>query len=295
MAHRLKNWMHLYANNGEGQPVSSPKIVSIVRNPLERSWSSYKYNYVVPAIEKLRKHDAKRNDPNAPYSDEYYKKHKLFSFEELIAAELKQLKECLKPGGKGEKASNHLFQGMEWAKAIFERRSNQTLSPLVAIDEVCYGGKVSSKVMRQQWVDLVELYPDKEIKVNNVHLVQSLVGRSLYVLPLEWWYELYPKKDLYVICNEDLKYNTTTSMSDLTDFLGLPSFNFTDVVSEGMYNVAGNEGYDTVTNWGDADAARDNDNVDIPISKELRAEYLNFVRPYNERLFSLAGKRCNWY
>ena len=32
----------------------------------------------------------------------------------------------------------------------------------------------------------------------------------------------------------------------------------------------------------------------IPLSEEVRQEYLDFVRPYNERLFTLIGKRCDW-
>lgn len=135
----------------------------------------------------------------------------------------------------------------------------------------------------------MEEYPNKVINLPNLHVVQSLVGRSLYTLPLEWWYALYPKDDLYVLCNEDLKYRSSESMSSVTEFLGLPSFDFSEVTSAGMFNTGGNTGYDTVTKW-DESAAAD----DIPISSELRNEYMEFVKPFNERLFKLIGKRCNW-
>jgi hypothetical protein len=32
----------------------------------------------------------------------------------------------------------------------------------------------------------------------------------------------------------------------------------------------------------------------IPLSDQVRQELEDFVRPYNERLFNLVGRRCNW-
>jgi len=62
--------METRADNGEGQPGDSPKIITIVRSPLERSWSSYTYNYQKPLIADLRKKDELENKH---FSDEYYK------------------------------------------------------------------------------------------------------------------------------------------------------------------------------------------------------------------------------
>eukprot|EP00554_Chaetoceros_debilis_P012306 CAMPEP_0194116294 /NCGR_PEP_ID=MMETSP0150-20130528/26507_1 /TAXON_ID=122233 /ORGANISM="Chaetoceros debilis, Strain MM31A-1" /LENGTH=574 /DNA_ID=CAMNT_0038806979 /DNA_START=65 /DNA_END=1789 /DNA_ORIENTATION=+ len=288
VAHRLQSWMKIFANNGQDQPVSQPKIITIVRNPLERSWSSYKYNYVEPMIEKLSKHDTKKN--GVPHSDEYYMKNKLFSFEELITAELKQLKLCLVPGGKGEGGALFLAGEKTWVKTLIEERKKKNLPPLVTLDMSCYGGRVSKNVLRQQWQSLTQQHPDKVIEEHNVHLVQSLVGRSLYTFALEWWYALYSKDDLYLFCNEELKNRASSSMSDLSDFLGLPSFDYTEVVSEGMYNVGNNVGYDSVTKWNDEKAGKD----EIQISGALRSKYLDFVQPYNDRLFEMTGKRCKW-
>ena len=164
----------------------------------------------------------------------------------------------------------------------------------MTLDESCYGDLVSSNVPRLQWEDLIASYPHKMINVPNLHLVQSLLGRSLYSLPLEWWYELYPERDLYLVCTEDLKYRASQTMSDVTEFLGLPEFNFDSVVSQGMFNVGGNEGYDKVTNWDDKKSTTHEGYDGIPISDALRKKYMSFVKPYNERLFELARKRCNW-
>lgn len=281
----------------------TPKIITIVRNPLERSWSSYKYNYKKPVIDSIRKkYDNEEDiDPfmdklqrtDKCYTDEWYYEKYVFSFEEMIRAELKLLKECLTPGGRGEVGTREAYGSQDWAAPEFERRQLHGESALISLDASCYGDRISDAVPRQQWSDLVEEYPDKVINLPNLHVVQSLVGRSLYTLPLEWWYALYPREDLYVMCNEDLLYRSNESMTNVTEFLGLPSFDFSEVTGAGMFNMGGNTGYDTVTKWGESvgfASATD----DIPISAELRKEYMEFVKPFNERLFQLMGKRCNW-
>ena len=222
---------------------TTPKIIAIVRDPLERAWSSYKYNYRTPALSRLRK--GKGGVPRHE-SDNYYIKYHIFSFEDMIAAELKKLRKCLKPNGPSETMTRKMFRKKSWANLEFERRKNEGLPNLIDLDETCYGGKISSSVPREQWKELVERKPQRIIDVPNLHLVQSFIGRSLYTLPLEWWYAVFQKKDIYIFCNEDLRDRPSESMSELTEFLGLPSFNFSDVVSAGMYNVGGHRGYDSL-------------------------------------------------
>ena len=175
---------------------------------------------------------------------------------------------------------------------------NNDLPPLMTLDESCYGGSVSSSLPRRQWKELVELHPNKMINVGNLHLVQSLVGRSLYSLPLEWWYEMYSKKDLFLVCNEDLKNQPSATMSKISEFLGLPDFNFDPVVNKGLYNVGGNEGYDKVTLWVEGQSLEvpnhRESNDGIPISDELRKKYQSFVQPYSNRLFEMTGTKCKW-
>lgn len=285
VAHILGDWMQSKAGNGQGQPVGSPKIITIARNPLERSWSSYKYNYRNPLLERLRK----RERAMQHHTDEWYMENKIFSFEELIRAELKLLRVCLKPGGKGETGAQKLYGTKEWAASVMEQRRKENKTPLVTIDESCYGGRISRSVPRRQWEHLVEKHPKKIIDVPNLHLVQSLIGRSLYVLPLEWWYALYSERDLYLVCSEDLRHRPNEAMTNVSNFLGLPAFDFTNVTNAGLYNVGGHTGYDTVTEWNHTSVPDT-----IPISKELRKKYLDFVQPFNERLFQLVGKRCDW-
>ena len=256
---------------------------------MERAYSSYKYNYVQPALDKIkRKTHFKKGEEEQP--DKYYIEKYLFSFEELIVAELDVLKKCLKPKGTGEMKTAKTYKKRDHWRPEFERREENGLPGMIAIDEHCYGNQVSSSVPRRQWEGLIKDFPDKIIKVPNIFLVQSLIGRSLYTLPLEWWYAIYPREDLYLVCNEDLKHDTANTMSKLSDFLGLPDFNFTEAVSAGMYNVGDNRGYDKPTKWD----LQDTEKTTIPISNKLKEEFLAFVQPYNERLFELTGRRCNW-
>mmetsp|Transcript_28140 Transcript_28140/g.39587 ORF Transcript_28140/g.39587 Transcript_28140/m.39587 type:complete len:566 (-) Transcript_28140:1409-3106(-) len=276
-----------------------PKIVVIGRDPLDRSWSSYKYNYVTPALERLRR--GRHHAVGRGKSDEEYQKY-LFTFEELVRAELKNLRDCLKPGGRGELHARNDWYKYDWAKAEFDRRQHEGMPALIELDKHCYGNTVSKTVPRAQWTELVAKNPDKIINMPNIHLVQSIIGRSLYTLPLEWWYANFPSKEIYFVCTEELRDVTGEPMNELGQFLGLPSFNFSDVVGEGMYNVGFNQGYDKPTSWEDVEKAENSedgfgrrmDKSEIPLPDDLRKEVLEFIQPYNERLFKLTGRTCNW-
>lgn len=284
-----------------------PKIILAARDPLDRAWSSYRYNYVVPALDWAMKGKLREKSIPKGMAEEYYRENHLFSFEDMLKAELKVLRECFAPGGRGEIKAKERFGKMSWAIEEFQRRKEKNLPPLIDLDDHCYGGKVNHLVPRQQWADLIEANPEKIINLPNLHLVQSFVGRSLYAFPLEWWYIAYPADDIYLVCNEDMRDNAADMLGHLSSWLGLPEFDFSDVVSEGMYNVGGHRGYDEATSWEevtgkDAEAHQEEDEHDlleereknIPISDELRQELLEFVKPFNERLFELTGQRCNW-
>ena len=262
----------------------SPALIVIVRDPLERAYSSYKYSYVQPTLKKMRR--GKYEHVLKGKSDTYYAKY-LFTFDEMIEAELAILKECLKPGGKGEAGAKE-FYTKKWALKEFERRKKVGLPPMVNIQLSCYGQRTKN-APRIQWDDLVEKYPEKIIDVKNIHLVESFIGRGLYTLPLDWYYALYPAKDMYLVCTEDLKQQPVTTMDDVSNFLGLPRFNFTEVVNKGVYNAGSLPGYNIARSWEEGI-----EKYDIPISVTLKKELLSFLKPYNERLFALTRKRCNW-
>jgi len=284
--------MRQYAGNGPKaihESKSEPKIIVIIREPLERAWSSYKYSYVNPAMEHLR------GSSSLAITEQLSAESYLFSFEDFIAAELKNLRDCLKPGGQAEEGARQMYFNQTWSHAEFERREREGLPPLLDLHEQCYDENIShSRIQKKQWSDLVKAQPHKVIDLPDKNLFESLIGRGLYALSLEWWYIEYTPDDIFVACNEDMRHRPEELMDELSaGFLGLPSFNFSNVIRAGLYNVATNPGYDVATKWS-SEFATDVEAQLIPISNTLKAEFEAFVKPYNERLFALIGKRCDW-
>ena len=280
------------------QEMAGTKIICVGRDPLERSYSSYRYNYVNPAIVKLRKgarRDIKRDQPES-----YYNQY-LFSFEEMMKAELEVIQQCLQPGGIGITGAEKQWKKEKWGEKVYAARNASGEPPLVDIDGMCYGNPLSVACPRKQWLGLNAKYPEKYLDVPNVHLSQAIIGRSLYVYPLEWWYAMFPEKDLYFLCTEEMKDFSGQSLNQLGQFLGLPSHNFSSVISEGMYNVGDHQGYDKVTSWDtvEDEAMHHAEELnltaeEIPLSAEFRKVMVDFFRPHNERLFKLVGRRCKW-
>ena len=272
-----------------------PKIIALGREPLDRAWSSYRYNYANPLLDKLRKGAMRGVKKSQP--DETYRQY-LFSFEDLVKAELTVLRECFAENGPGVVQARKKYENQPWARKEMKRRKKAGEPPMIDLDEFCYGGKVSETVPRKQWTDLVEQYPDKIIDVPNLHLVQSLIGRGLYTFPLEWWYAGFQKEQIYFMCTEELSDLSGTPLNDLGGFLGLPAHNFSSIVAKGAYNVGGHKGYDKEVSWETIQQESKPANVtspnEIPLSPEVRKEVDEFVRPINERLFALTGHRCDW-
>jgi hypothetical protein len=271
-----------------------PRIVAVGRNPLERAYSSYMYNYVAPVMKMMRK--GRVPNISRGLTDKEYEDH-LFSFEEMARAELFVLRDCLSSDGTGVRKAKDRYSSLNWAAAEYRRREKGGLPPLVDLESFCYGDWVDKVVPRKQWKDLIENNPDKVIYRKNVHLTQSFIGRSLYVLPLEWWYALYSEKEIIFICTEAMSDFSGTPMNKLAEFLGLPPHNFSTIVSKGAYNVGGHRGYDKEISW---DEIKDELNVterpkyEVTLSEDFLREVKAFIEPYNERLFKLIGHRCEW-
>ncbi|KAL7531242.1 hypothetical protein ACHAXR_003934 [Thalassiosira sp. AJA248-18] len=300
----------------KGHVRSLPKIIAIVRDPITRAISSYKYNYIEPAMKKLRSGagiSASGQIIPGKKTDEYYREHHLFTFEELAFAELAMLKKCLTLGGRGPTWSQDVFgrsSDMFFYDSI-QRKSNSS-TPLIHLDGACYTDTKIKAVPRAQWTKLAREHPDKILNLPNLQLTQSIIGRGVYALPLEWWYEVFSnaaanKEDhIHVVCTEDMANAPDGVMEDVvTKFLGLPEFDFTNVTSVGRYNVGGHRGYDTVTKSQNDDGNRGMAEDDmlahhdlspnlVAISDALMNELTHFYHPYNERLFQLIGKRCPW-
>jgi hypothetical protein len=279
---------------------SGLRIVVIGREPIDRAYSSYRYNYRSPTLESMQGGRIVGIKENM--DDSYYEQF-LFSFEDMIVAELAILRECLSiPNGTAVSGARNAWGAKAWAVAEFERRSALGLDPLVDLDGFCYGGQITRRFIRKQWISLFEKYPKKIIPNKNLHLTQAMIGRGLYTFPLEWWYAIFNSSDIYFLCTEELRNLTGEPLNKLGQFLGLPSFNFSETVSQGAYNVGSHHGYDNEVSWTELEEEhslnetdlQDSMKEEIPLSPEIRIELENLVRPYNERLFKLVGRRCDW-
>ena len=269
------------------------RIIALGRNPIERMYSSYEYNYVRPTVEEMQKGRVSHIERNR--DDEYYMSF-LFSFEEMVAAELAWLKKCLDPatGSAVVQARKKWYSKFTWVRTEMDRREKLNLPPMADLDGYCYGDRVSKEVLRQQWASLQTDNKDKVILDHNSHLIQSIIGRSLYVLPLEWWFARFDKEDIHFVCTEELSDVSGKGVSRVADFLGLPGFNFSQVVQKGAYNVGGHQGYDNEVAWDIVANETHHASVlkPIPLSEDLLRQVQSFVQPFNERLFQMVGKQC---
>ena len=271
------------------------RLIVVGRDPIDRMYSSFVYSYIDPTIEQFRKNRVKGVPENL--TDDEYKEKYLFSFEETMRAELKVLRKCLaEPNGSAIVKARERYKHRPWSKPYVTR--NSSLPLLTDLDSFCYGQRVNSTVLRRQWAELVRENPEKIILDIRTHLLQSHVGRSIYVLPLEWWYLHFDANDIFFLCTEDMRDLSGNGMEPLRKWLGLPTFNFSQVLSQGAYNVGGHRGYDKEVTWDSLTQPNATGSFSpskvIPLSPEFRQELEDFLRPYNERLFSLVGKRCQW-
>mmetsp|Transcript_430 Transcript_430/g.590 ORF Transcript_430/g.590 Transcript_430/m.590 type:complete len:253 (+) Transcript_430:2-760(+) len=251
------------------------------------------YSYVNPLLDMMklgRIHRVPMGLSREQYTTEY-----LFSFEETMRAELNVLKKCLAEHGDALIKAQMKWNTTDWGKLAFER-----FPGLADLDSYCYGSKVSDTVLRPQWAELNAQFPKKVIVDKNTHLLQSHLGRSIYVLPLEWWYSQYQENDIFFMCTEDMRDMSGSTMEPLRQWLGLPQFNFSSVIQQGAYNVGGhgNMAYDKETTWETATKPNATGGAfgdqSIPLSDELGRELREFLQPYNDRLFALVGKQCRW-
>jgi hypothetical protein len=317
-------------------PEVPPRIIAIGREPLDRIYSSYKYNYVVPTIESLRTRGHPRLSKSDGFKryqkdDDYYKPY-LFTLEDFVRAELKQLRGCLFDWGP-QKTYDRWKSDAIYDKALKVRngsnnnfggdsdQKNNTSSlmppPLIDLDGVCYGKTVSRDVYREQWQEMQTGDSKKVLLNKNLHLTQAFIGRSLYTFPLEWWYLLFrpdpsdesTENTITFVCTEDVAKPDT--LHDLTSRLGLPRHEgFDEILAEGAYNVGGHRGYDKATSWEEIEleqqpksSSADSDEPTsgkepmtngLPLPEDLYKELKEFIDPMNERLFALTGKRCDW-
>ena len=170
---------------------------------------------------------------------------------------------------------------------------------LIDVHRDCY-----SRGMHEQWPGINDASFPYLSSRGHTGIYRSMLGRSLYADQLAHYFKVFeplvaaghgyaapsrgnaggaagqqtagaaaaaPHPYLHVVCTEDLKSKPVETMRRAAvDFLGLPPFDFTPVVSKGMYNVHGAEGYAKATKWGDGSSKPSSDPTE-EISTAARA------------------------
>ncbi|MEH7223930.1 sulfotransferase domain-containing protein [Bacillus sp. JJ1566] len=97
----------------------------------------------------------------------------------------------------------------------------------------------------------------------------SYLTRGIYANQLERWMQYFPREQFLILKSEDFFKDTLSSFKQVTDFLDLPEFNFSEHKqwNVGQYNRM----------------------------EEQQREWLKlFFKPHNERLYQLLGRNLEW-
>jgi hypothetical protein len=97
----------------------------------------------------------------------------------------------------------------------------------------------------------------------------SYKTRGIYVTQIKRWLKFFPREQLLILKNEDLRENPDEVMEQVFAFLGLPHFFPTQ-------------------------PREDNHSTYPPMSPETRKRLAKFFHPYNQQLEELLGMKFNW-
>ena len=230
------------------------RILCIARDPAERAYSSYYYNYVTSAGASA------------------------LPFDVLVDAEIDFLEKFFRRDAR-------------------RRGCGAGAACRHDLSADCYGRSTAEEQVGRAARRYADARPGKIALAKampraNQHLWRQLVGRSLYAANLDWWYAAHKADDILLVCSEDLGApdRAADEMARVAAFLGLEAFDFGPVVGKGKYNAgSAHRGYEAVTKWDDAEAVKAHR---APMDEAARAAIANFTRPFNARLFDLAGHAC---
>lgn len=246
------------------------RILVIARDPAERAYSSYHYNYKELARVPL-------------------------PFETLIEAEIAFLEQFFRDGATrtcGENVCRDL------SNDCYGARTADAQAGQVARRYACERAKrrFPKDVHAQNTAATAARRTaiSSSLPRANAHLWRQLVGRGLYAANLDWWYASHAAEDILLLCSEDLGDAQTAAreMGRVAAFIGLGAFDFAATVAQGKYNAgAQHHGYEAVTPW---PAAALLAGKRPPMAATARRRIANFTRPFNERLFVRTQHTCRW-
>jgi len=104
------------------------------------------------------------------------------------------------------------------------------------------------------------------------YLEPSFLRRGFYAEQIARYYEHFPKEQILILTNKDLKQNVTMQLNRILTFLDLPPHD-----------------------WQNLDQKQKNVHAyDEPMSEKTRQDLTQFYEPHNEQLFELLGYKPNW-
>ncbi|RTE08149.1 sulfotransferase domain-containing protein [Paenibacillus whitsoniae] len=96
----------------------------------------------------------------------------------------------------------------------------------------------------------------------------SYLKRGIYVDQLKLWFDLFPKHQILILNYESFFGDLPKSMKAITDFLGVPEFEFQyESLNKGEYE---------------------------PMNPKTREHLRKYFYPHNQKLFRLLGQRYDW-
>jgi hypothetical protein len=98
---------------------------------------------------------------------------------------------------------------------------------------------------------------------------KSYLARGFYAEQLQIWMNKFPREQLLIISTEDLATKTNNTLEIIFDFLGLPNHRIKDLTKR-------------------------NEAEYPPMNPDTRKMLIEYFKPYNEKLYSLLGRRFDW-
>ncbi len=120
-------------------------------------------------------------------------------------------------------------------------------------------------------IELLKKYPELNAKDPDFanHVMHNLVRHGIYFDYLKYWFEIFPKKQFFIVDSEKLKNTTQETLDQVFKFLDLQPFQIPNLskINVGQYSAMDNS------------------------SKKLLTD---FYTPHNLKLYDLLGKTFSW-
>jgi hypothetical protein len=110
----------------------------------------------------------------------------------------------------------------------------------------------------------------KHLSQSTVYRELSYRRRGLYAQQLKVWIERFPKRNIWVLCTEELNNQPDSTLEKVTRFLGVSEYNF-----------------DTRERHHQSPEYSD-------MSPMVRRDLVDYFKPHNQKLYSLVGRSFDW-